>query len=506
MDRRSCIPWRRPRAVAFFLLPAALVALGYGHTANDFFLCDDFLMLHNAAGAEGWGEAATLGESWSLRWLRPVPLWSWWLQYDLAGNEPLGYRLTNLALHAVNAGLLAWLVAILARSTVAGAVAGAAFAAFPNHPEAVTWVSGRFDVLSCTGVVVCLLAWTRWLCEGGRRRHLALGALGMLFACASKEAGFALAFLVPGLTLGFFRPAPRRVRVGYASLLAVMVLWLLVRAVYIGGPGGMIDHQGENLTARIDPFHAARFLGAAALQGLLPTHHFNSTAWEPPRFLPVVGGIVALVVCARIGRLRSALRSVAPFLALFLLALTPVMNWATLGMNNESTRYLYIPTLFSCGAFGCVFAGFEARRGSAAIGAACLLATVGVWQWSLVLENSKWHEAANLAEKVVESFPPPVDPGELAEHEIRVFVTQLPDNYYGAYVFRNSFRLAAELFTAYGTDVRELRAVEDWEAARARRRRGRFLYWDDADQSWREPAVDGSSVPRPATVVPELSR
>ena len=91
----------------------------------------------------------------------PVLLTAFWVQYRLWGDDPLGYHITNVALHAVNAGLL-WI--LLARLGVSGALLAAAlFALHPVHVESVAWVTELKNVLSGMFSLLTLLAWVRFI-------------------------------------------------------------------------------------------------------------------------------------------------------------------------------------------------------------------------------------------------------------------------------------------------------------------------------------------------------
>jgi hypothetical protein len=89
------------------LVPVAVVAAGYVAIVQDFFLSDDFSLLANAREASSWAEATDLRARWNRQFHRPAVLASWWLATALFGLEPLWHHLVNVALHALNACLVA---------------------------------------------------------------------------------------------------------------------------------------------------------------------------------------------------------------------------------------------------------------------------------------------------------------------------------------------------------------------------------------------------------------
>lgn len=120
--------------------------------------------LHSLAGlGKIW-----LGKDESDYW--PLTYTLFWVEWPLFGGNPLGYHLTNLALHLL-AGFLLWQV--LERLGLRWAWLGALlFLIHPLAVESVMWVSEEKNTLS---LVFALLSWKAYLnAESGKGRyHLA---------------------------------------------------------------------------------------------------------------------------------------------------------------------------------------------------------------------------------------------------------------------------------------------------------------------------------------------
>jgi tetratricopeptide (TPR) repeat protein len=129
------------------------------------------LSLDNVAWAFTTGHAS----NWHpLTWLSHM------LDAQLFGLEPGPHHLSSLALHAVNAVLLFWVLMQMSGACWRPAFVAAMFALHPLHVESVAWIAERKDVLSGFFWMLTLLAWHAHLRQPAAGRYaLALA----LFAC-----------------------------------------------------------------------------------------------------------------------------------------------------------------------------------------------------------------------------------------------------------------------------------------------------------------------------------
>ena len=98
----------------------------------------------------------------------PVTVLSHMLDCQMFGLNPWGHHLTNVLLHALNAGLVFVLLQSMTGARWRSLLVAALFAVHPLRVESVAWVSERKDVLSAFFGLLALIAYARY--AQGRRQ------------------------------------------------------------------------------------------------------------------------------------------------------------------------------------------------------------------------------------------------------------------------------------------------------------------------------------------------
>jgi hypothetical protein len=182
--------WIAPLAVAVVTALVFSRSLGHAFVEWD----DPRLIIHNPAfRGFGWPQLRWMMSSTLLGHYVPVTWLSFALDYSLWGLRPFGFHLTNVVLHALTAGLVSVLTTrLLARATAwpaatctfGGVAAALLWGLHPLRVEAVSWVTGRRDVLSAFFLCLALGAWLRAIDREGPPRRRWLSAAVAVYAVA----------------------------------------------------------------------------------------------------------------------------------------------------------------------------------------------------------------------------------------------------------------------------------------------------------------------------------
>ena len=180
-------------AACAFCIALAVSLLLYYPAMSGGFLFDDLLLPFRKSLAH---EPITV---W-LSGVRPMLMFTYWLNYSLSGASPAPYHVVNSIIHALNA-FLAFLVILklleLAgwtprRALWAAAAGSALFLVHPLQTESVSYVAGRSESLAAF-FSLCAYAFFLYRRGGGLTWRDAALILGLFaLAVASKEHSVAL--------------------------------------------------------------------------------------------------------------------------------------------------------------------------------------------------------------------------------------------------------------------------------------------------------------------------
>jgi hypothetical protein len=270
-------------------LPALAIALVWWPALTATFQFDDWNVIVNNSRVH------SLVAWWqSMPGIRPLLKLTYALNASLA-LEPLGFRLVNVAIHAINATLVWWL--LRERGLRAGLpaldaeraalLAALLFALHPVQTEAVTYISGRSSSLAAC---FCLLSVYCWVRSEQSVAWLSACAATFLAAVASKETALVLplAFTLYSADRPHRETLKRLAPIFALALIALIVALSLPTYRYLLGVSLDTRTIGENLLTQS---RALVYLAGQLIRV------FNGNA-DPQ--LPVVSSldITSAVLCA----------------------------------------------------------------------------------------------------------------------------------------------------------------------------------------------------------------
>ncbi len=334
-------------------LPACLLVLlailAYLPALDAGFIIDDTLYVTGDVRMEmpgGLGRIWTevVGPQYKHQYY-PMTSTAFWVQHQFWGDDPFGYHLVNVLLHAANAVLL-WLV--LGRLAMPGAwIAAAIFAVHPVHVQSVAWVAELKNTLSAMFFLASAFVFVGWFRREPRTwPGYALAMLLFVGALLSKSA---TCLLPAALLVVLWWKQPRLERrdlLALAPLVVVGLTFVLVtvylEAVHAGAAGGGFSQSAVErglVAGRAVWFYAGKLLWPAELIFIYPRWAVDAGAWWQYLFPASAIGVLAALWWqrARIGR--------GPFAAtaFFFLAVVPMafVNVAFTRLSWVSDHWQY---------------------------------------------------------------------------------------------------------------------------------------------------------------------
>lgn len=434
--------------VIFYFILAFIL---YSPVIGSFFVSDDFDWLARAKGLD-WSRVFLVNADGNQESgvYRPLTNVSFWLDYQIFGLNSLGYHITNLLFFFLTASALFWLIFLLTRQTALSFLAGLFFIVLPNHPEAVSWISGRGDVLAAFFYLLSFISYF-YFRQRNRFYFLSLSLAAFLLALLSKEMAITLPAVILLMELFFpFGRAFWQRWIGFLSFSALLTAYLAARFLATG------LFYGFYASSRLS------FSTASSARAMIKALSSNFLAGEGGRlFSNLAAGhwlVSSLIILAIFLLLIRFLKEKKLFLFgsfFFILTMAPVLSLRFSSLTSEGERFAYLPSLGISlilallswtGLRRFFFAKFVQKIALAG----ALIIFIFYLGFNLFQKNLIWQKAGTLSQKMLADF---VRESGLKKGEGFV-ILGLPDNLDGAFVFRNGWLNALAIFYPdYSADV-----------------------------------------------------
>ena len=281
-----------------------------------------------------------------------------WLQWQIWGDDTLGYHLTNVILHAGNA-LLVWCLLSKLGLRLAW-VGGLLFAIYPVNVESVAWMAELKNTLSMPPFLLAMCAWIDYDRRGKLEYYfLALGLFLAAMLCKTSMVMFPVVILLYAWW--------KRGRIAWSDLKKSVPFFVISLAVGLTLISFLRHGVGE------ETIPLGGFLSRMACAGLSISFYFSKCVlpvdllpiypqWkiDPPSPLqlipwPILGGAIYLLWTKR----SSWGRHVLFGFGFFLLNLLPFVGFHTISFMRFAwvmDHFLYLPII---GLLGLAVAALE---------------------------------------------------------------------------------------------------------------------------------------------------
>lgn len=399
-------------AIAIAILLVYLPAL-----SNGFVNWDDQLYVYENADIRGIDArflrlafTSVMVSNW-----HPLTMLSYAVDYSIWGQNPFGYHLVNILLHAVNTFLAGALALMLSReagaegrvSVFIGATLALLFGVHPLHVESVAWVSERKDVLSGLFFFLSLICYMKY-----KKTSKAMPYIGSLVFFVLSVTGKPMSITLPAVLLILdlypldgFKAGVKKALIEKAPFFALSVIFAGVT---------VWAQSSDNAIASLDPYPmtsrvlvAIRALAFYIYKTFLP---FNLAPFYPRDLSPSLFGIeylasfafLAAITAASILLLKKSRLPLALML-FYLVTLSPVIGIIQVGSQAAADRYTYIPGIAPLMLTAVGF-GWVCKKNTGAAAALALICALALGALT-VRQVSVWKDSVSLWSHEVAVYP-----------------------------------------------------------------------------------------------------
>lgn len=429
------------------------VAVIHSGALENRLVADSFVFVapHTFIGTCAYFFKSIIPPEWESLWLRPIPMFLFWLDSKLWPGTVWGPHLTNIILHGINTWLI-WEIVRFMRSDVrnrepsppGGLPAFIAALVYGLHPltvGAVAWIAARFDVMSITFGLAGLLMWLKYDAGIKRKRGPAGATFLLLLSILSKEQG--VVFLAVCLLISSQRYFTGKN--GSRKALKIMVLPVLLLGLYIIYRFFIFSGMGGYLTAR----HGLNFLIPfyylfASLFPFLNSMPGWTVSWTLPVAVILLGATIAILwkstgveTLHATSLLHIKRIYTLAALAMFIIGLVTTAPHAGMTfeqiMGHAESRFALIPItglalLAGIAAHAFVRTAFLRRTVLALL---FLTGTAALWRIDVQIQS--WRSAGLTAESIIRQTLEIAPSPQQGSHLIFLDVPRNNDQY--AYIF-----------------------------------------------------------------------
>ncbi len=277
---------------------------------------------------------------------RPLINISYYIDYQIWGMNPKGFRTTSLILHVLSCFVLFNLLIMLIKERYVAFLLTLLFALHPVNTEAVSWITSRNNIVVTLFGLSSLYCYIRaW--EKGDGKAYILSVFCFAGAIFSKEFGVVLfpVFILYQRLLNKQKKDFWEELRGYLPIILIIVFYFILRKNVIGSLFTPSEVSNTLMRIFFSPYLILFYLKLIFFPYML--HSFIIGYFHPHMYLKIFLGILFLILaCLVLWKYRNN-RIVIFSILSFFLALLPISNIIpTATITLISMRWLYFPMAF----------------------------------------------------------------------------------------------------------------------------------------------------------------
>ncbi len=338
------------------------------------------------------GRISSSPNSKGYSFYRPLQMISYALDYRFWKLNPGGYHLTNIFLHIIAALCLFWFLNVLYRDRVLSIFAALFFIVHPVHSEAVSYISGRSDLLAAAFLLLSLVFYLK--------NNIVLVVVAYIASLLSRETALVLPFLLSAYH--FIKKTRPNVKL-LLPVAGISFAYILLRLTFLRGL----------LTSSVSP---TDFFGRipgffAALSGylrvlLVPLRLHMEYGDRQFGFMDirVLSGIVIFAALCFLIFKRKRNRDISFLLSWFLIGLLPVSNLYPVSAYMAE-HWLYFPSMGLFIIAGKYFADFYRTKNLRKYAFAFIVLLLIFSSYLTMRQDSYWKEPIVFYERTLRYSP-----------------------------------------------------------------------------------------------------
>lgn len=406
----SCL---EKRPLLIFLLFLSVVFALYGPGLSCGFILDDTSLIVRHPLIKDLGSLPRLWTEDTYRfsadksssYYRPLALTTFAVDYAVWKLRPFGFRITNFVLHSLNSCLVLALLWTLTKSFPLGLIGSALFCIHPVHASAISFISGRADLLVTLFILLSLLSLKKYL-DDQRLGAYSISLFLFLLALASKESALLMPLLAI-LLVAQYKKIDRSALLAVGGFFLVALFYLLARSSLVHKPMVSALPSPATLPFYLEFFNTVHILKKYALILLFPhplyimrtTPAVSSLSISDALFLAALVLIFFLAIRDRRKR-RSFVWFGLFWAAICLLPLPKLMHhFPQRGIMTMAEHWLYLPSIGLFAVAGYLLCPVSKKRAAVFI---CLILYYSGLSW---INIPAWKNEASVYAQALKNDP-----------------------------------------------------------------------------------------------------